>query len=421
MGVVGMPNVVAASAAQSRDARCERAAVFKKTKMCKFHILATCCKGDSCPFAHDPSELHSLPDLCRTKLCKKLITTGDCSDPSCRYAHNREELRTVEGFTGSGSLRQGQRPATARSVGPFLYSGAAEPLERHVASTPESDKKQCGQRPLDATTSQMVAMQQLAAQAAMVQCAQAHAAEAMRLQAMAACMQVGVFTSPVGCGEVSAQVQSLLADLGTTVPLDMGMNDGPLSATSAYLPAATSHLDSLPQAQCSPHQSEGEDDQGHPDVVVRNTFLSVDDDTPMAVAVSRLRPVQTAAGRLEALMGDATPVGAEMSLPIVPMGEPVKVEFSGLRSLSSSSLASMDTTATLGSESIISAQPAEKHSQDTTCSTEWKASLDSAGGSNALCGITVKNTFLDFAVYEPVKGLRNVQTAAGRLDLMCED
>jgi len=75
------------------DPRTERVAVFERTKMCKFHILGVCAKGDGCRFAHTKEELQGLPDLARTKLCKSLINTGQCENLQCTYAHTKEELR----------------------------------------------------------------------------------------------------------------------------------------------------------------------------------------------------------------------------------------------------------------------------------------------------------------------------------------
>lgn len=77
------------------EAKAERIVLFRKTKMCKFHILGVCAKGDGCKFAHQKEDLCPLPDLSRTKLCKTLISTGICTDPECTYAHNKEELRLL--------------------------------------------------------------------------------------------------------------------------------------------------------------------------------------------------------------------------------------------------------------------------------------------------------------------------------------
>eukprot|EP00930_Biecheleria_cincta_P019468 TRINITY_DN1484_c0_g3_i1.p1 TRINITY_DN1484_c0_g3~~TRINITY_DN1484_c0_g3_i1.p1 ORF type:complete len:243 (-),score=46.62 TRINITY_DN1484_c0_g3_i1:523-1251(-) len=69
--------------------------LFSKTKMCKFDRAGKCAKGRQCPWAHDPSELRTVPDLRCTKLCKELISTGRCTKADCSFAHNKEEWRTV--------------------------------------------------------------------------------------------------------------------------------------------------------------------------------------------------------------------------------------------------------------------------------------------------------------------------------------
>jgi hypothetical protein len=81
------------------------AAVFGKTKLCKFHILGMCTKGTACGFAHSASEMRALPDLSCTKFCKTLINTGRCDDPNCLYAHNKEQLRDSAGVSfGHGQV-----------------------------------------------------------------------------------------------------------------------------------------------------------------------------------------------------------------------------------------------------------------------------------------------------------------------------
>lgn len=81
-----------------RAERADRTEVFGKTKLCKFHILGVCSKGEGeCNFAHDSTEMNTLPDLSRTKICKTLINTGKCEEPDCKYAHSREELRNMPG------------------------------------------------------------------------------------------------------------------------------------------------------------------------------------------------------------------------------------------------------------------------------------------------------------------------------------
>jgi hypothetical protein len=72
-----------------------RSGILVKTKMCRFHIVGVCAKGEDCSYAHDPEELKPLPNLYRTKVCKRLIGTGNCNDPQCRYAHSKSELRNT--------------------------------------------------------------------------------------------------------------------------------------------------------------------------------------------------------------------------------------------------------------------------------------------------------------------------------------
>jgi len=70
--------------------------IFEKTKMCKFHLLGICSKGAACPFAHESTEINPLPDLYKTKVCKTLINTGKCGDADCTYAHSKEEMRVAD-------------------------------------------------------------------------------------------------------------------------------------------------------------------------------------------------------------------------------------------------------------------------------------------------------------------------------------
>lgn len=71
---------------------------FSKTKLCKFHVIGKCTKGEQCTFAHENLDLRKLPDLRCTKLCKTLIQTGHCTNRFCMYAHSKEELRSTGAF-----------------------------------------------------------------------------------------------------------------------------------------------------------------------------------------------------------------------------------------------------------------------------------------------------------------------------------
>jgi len=109
------------------------AGIFLKTKMCRFHLLDMCSKGNDCPFAHTVEEMKPLPDLHCTKLCKALILTGECTDPQCTYAHSRGELRNsglphrpqpASAAAGKRTPRAGQGASPAQSPAPLV--GALE-------------------------------------------------------------------------------------------------------------------------------------------------------------------------------------------------------------------------------------------------------------------------------------------------------
>jgi len=92
-----MANMLAAALDMSVD-ESGRLCQFSKTKLCKFHVIGKCTKGEQCSFAHENLDLRKLPDLRCTKLCKTLIQTGHCTNRSCMYAHSKEELRSTGAF-----------------------------------------------------------------------------------------------------------------------------------------------------------------------------------------------------------------------------------------------------------------------------------------------------------------------------------
>lgn len=84
------PEAQKAQAATARDA-----AVFQKTKLCKwFQKSRGCARGAECSFAHGLEHLQASPDLYKTQLCRTFLRTRSCKDgDSCNFAHSRKELR----------------------------------------------------------------------------------------------------------------------------------------------------------------------------------------------------------------------------------------------------------------------------------------------------------------------------------------
>mmetsp|Transcript_1556 Transcript_1556/g.4007 ORF Transcript_1556/g.4007 Transcript_1556/m.4007 type:complete len:350 (-) Transcript_1556:71-1120(-) len=67
--------------------------LFRKTKLCKFHLMGVCSRGSSCNFAHGSGEKQPLPDFHCTKFCPALLEHGTCDNPACTFAHDQLELR----------------------------------------------------------------------------------------------------------------------------------------------------------------------------------------------------------------------------------------------------------------------------------------------------------------------------------------
>lgn len=93
-------------------------AVLHKTKMCRFHGMGACSKGEACTFAHHRSELSKQPNLQKTQQCLAFQRNGVCRDGAqCKYAHGEHELR--RGGVASakrGSSQQGPPPPAAAAL-----------------------------------------------------------------------------------------------------------------------------------------------------------------------------------------------------------------------------------------------------------------------------------------------------------------
>eukprot|EP00931_Biecheleriopsis_adriatica_P118449 TRINITY_DN9385_c0_g1_i2.p1 TRINITY_DN9385_c0_g1~~TRINITY_DN9385_c0_g1_i2.p1 ORF type:complete len:429 (+),score=90.46 TRINITY_DN9385_c0_g1_i2:32-1288(+) len=398
------------------DKRLERTQVFTKTKMCKFHILGSCQRGTQCRFAHDQSELQALPDLTGTKLCKTLVQTGQCQDPNCTYAHSKDEM-----YFGGADFQQQQMMPCAAPV--FFVPSMVQTAECSMLSDDKAMKQH--QR----------AMQQMGA------AAQAHAAEALRLQAMAAFLQAQAASGqtngfPEQTPELSASgpVQGRIASNASPAIQDQvkgaGVGSSKLGGNArnglssaqpqpAQAPSSNSinedtfiarepaqiALGSLRSLSSNslPVQADDDDEFGEKTfqrgaqqssqvLKVKNTFIDLDTDrTPLA---ARLRPVCSAAGRLDAL---GAGIGEEDEDP--PM---------------------MPSSSQSVSASIPTLTPMQEPAHSMGSAGYAKAGAGRVPANGLGSGLYVKNTFLDFAT-EETPALRAVHTAAGRLDLLAED
>jgi len=113
--------------------------ILAKTKMCRFHILGACPKGDSCNYAHAKEEMHPLPDLYRTKLCKTLISTGECADPTCKYAHSSSELRPLSAPNKGDADSPSGSPENRRLPPPLLPLPS---MQHQQQSQPQQQQQQ---------------------------------------------------------------------------------------------------------------------------------------------------------------------------------------------------------------------------------------------------------------------------------------
>lgn len=376
--------------AESED-KTERIAVFEKTKMCKFHILGVCMKGDACRFAHEKGQLQALPDLQRTKLCKTLINTGQCDNPQCKYAHNKDELRPLPEMDTPQDLKlkepkpqQSGSSTAAMPVGPVQGTGQTAQAAQEAAALfrPGGPLAQYGQ-PLEnmPTSQKQAAIQQMG------QVAQAHAAEAARLHTMAMFLHAHMNgqSAPGGVPDQAA-LQQFLNQQGQG---------------------------QTPDTKAASADAAGGDGQGG------STRTRTDSD------YARVHQSATSAD-------SASMVAAAMSR-VLP-NEPVHIN---PRSLSCNSLSSLggfkdDKEEMLPGDADdlnhANANSEAKHvltyaasSQQGTPSPEHGRDPLAMAFTSVKDVMTVKNTFLDFGPHTPVsQALRSVQTASGRLDLMTQ-
>jgi len=399
--------------------------IFTKTKMCKFHILNQCSRGDKCQFAHHKEQMQHLPDLFRTKLCRMLINTGNCENAECRYAHSQEELRVVPGFSGNGPDGEEAAVDYERSA----HQVPPAPPPSHMGAP-----KHGSRAPQGFDTGAMVYQEQnLDVQFAMLQmgqAAQAHAMEAMRLQSMALNLQVGTAlgTAP-GAGGLLPMGPSMAAlpqgavggacpypagplPVGMTMPgggVMMGMptmlggtfQGPPTAAANGYAAAGNGGNRRQPAAG----RNQGREASG---VGVRKTSSVSEDSDAIASSLRRIRTASCNSLVHMAAKEGWREANEEEELPQA-YDIPTKVNICSLKSMSSS-----------GSLPIDMLQDHDPLPGDMV-GGKHEFSVSREADENG--GWRVKNTFLDFDTGQGtpmLNRLRPICSAAGRLDALAE-
>jgi hypothetical protein len=392
-------------------ARAERTAVFGKTKLCKFYILGCCTKGKACCFAHDQSEMNPAPDLSRTKICKTLINTGICNDPDCTYAHNKEELRdmpTVETLpqhsvdTSAQSKRQQSKvppaPDTGLQSSPPDHAQAmlmqqqamlmmSSPAAFQMMSQMIAAQQQCMGRPVP------IAPQQ--------QSPGALAGEPFLYNALF--QQATEPSTKLDNEMVAIDDSSKVSD---TQPLAMQCPCGTTIAPNAKY---CLNCGSLCQDTAAKKYN------------VKNTFVEIDDPIVNAAKKASFPKWQSATDLL--MYCDDSPINSSplsQRLPRVNTwaSDLGKVEEESPRdSLDMSPKVSADGEETF-SEKRLQDTPFPEECVRITEFVEEEWNPNPINELPTVDSIRIKNTFIEIGTEPSRKGMRMVQTASGRLDLL---
>lgn len=119
---------------------------FWKTELCRF--FPRCNKGDQCPFAHTPTEVHERPDLTKTTLCTSW-RRGRCplDSAECKFAHGPWELRSPTTPSLRARRRRIARPEPGWPGSPLKELTDAQDWDsstRMSSGTPSGPPSECG-------------------------------------------------------------------------------------------------------------------------------------------------------------------------------------------------------------------------------------------------------------------------------------
>lgn len=383
---------------------------LQRTKLCKVMLQTGSCDDPQCTYAHSRQEFRVVEGF-----------SQDCGNDkpavaepqALRQDADGSKSRSKKGEQSSQTLKLGQQGMLLPGPGQFQNSAAAgQTFGAGPAAIPAAFFMPGFVAGGEADASAAERQQRVVMQMGSV--AQAHAAEALRLQAMAAILQAQANAAHVAnagsgvpeSGMAQLPVQPGFQDTwitgnasgGKSIPeqqsIGGGLRNYPAQEDSiqAGVPAQIS-LGSLRSLSSNslPVQRDEDDElqmlgsglgqlsQSQSQVLkVKNTFIDFDSDAPPLA--SRLRPICSASGRLDALGEEPEASEPPFQVPSVSVETP-------------------------------------QHLADQTVFQMPIPQTGSLGTS-----VCVKNTFLDFVSEEqPKMGLRAVRTAQGRLDHLGEE
>jgi hypothetical protein len=445
--------------------RAERTAVFGKTKLCKFFIMGCCTKGKDCCFAHAQTEMNPSPDLSRTKICKTLINTGTCTNPDCKYAHNKEELRdmpSAEPFQQELASKQQQKaPAESLQRQSAQPSGQLNKQQQKVAPTQNSAPQDHAQAMLrqqqvfqmmmaSPQGLQMMSQMMLAQQQTDVGKAVPNATQSQNPGTAAS--QPFLYNALFQQGlQQSSQLGNDKSPTKDNAKISMETPPRRKEVQSSNVKCSCGNKVMLSAKFCSACGKPRQANASMKMYDVKNTFVEVEDPIVAAAKKAGVRTWQSATElnmycddsplhslQQEAVDAETVEDGALKASPQA-LTAAFAPTFSRMPRVNTwaSDLEKVDEESPREDFDINPMantdeenSPSEKRLQDTPFADE-NANLNEQIAAaymavpqkglpsmDGVGGVTVKNTFLEFRAEPPKTGMRMVQTASGRLDLL---
>jgi hypothetical protein len=363
--------------------------------------------------------MNPIPDLSRTKICKTLINTGMCTDENCKYAHNKDELRDVApgDITDDSSGRQRCTNVTGNAV----EAGSSFPTAARPGGAEDAVAAQTMLQ-----MQQWMCMMQYAMMSRQPEGVHGNAMSYPEMQPQQA-------TAPFLYNALFEETHSDCPDAKAPPPTPSKSKIAVAPSSYSWDKSATWQQDVPTKCVCGNILAVGIKYCPKCGISclalkaqrydVKNTFVEIPDE--LGAKKLGVRNVQSASATLNSYLDDSpmtTPSGD------VTMGGTLGVSCRLIKKVSTWA-SDLDTLAEEPPKEPDDALR-EKRLQDTplsagfaVCDEAFPADTTTSSPEEGihLENMRVKNTFLEFKTDEAPTGMRMVQTAAGRLDLMaCE-